>query len=259
MQEWEKALAEAVRLLHNARYVVALVGAGLSQESGIPTFRGPGGLWTRYGEPPMDGYQRFLRDPRAYWEEQLRQETAGPRAELMQAIAQARPNPGHLALVDLERRGVLKCTITQNVDNLHREAGSQRLIEIHGNRTLLRCISCGLRLPRKEFVVREIPPHCPECGGIIKGDGVMFGEPIPKEWLEACYAETARCDCMLLIGTSGTVYPAAGFPQIVKMRGGSLIEFNPLETHLTPLCDVVVRASAAVALPRLVQMLSAEG
>lgn len=256
MQEWEKAVEMAAQCIRRTRYVVALVGAGLSQESGIPTFRGPGGLWTRYGEPPMDGYQRFLRDPRAYWEEQMRQEKEGARAELLGAIAQAKPNPGHLALVDLERMGILQCTITQNVDNLHREAGSQRLIEIHGNRTLLRCVSCGLRLPRREFTIRELPPHCPECGGVIKGDGVMFGEPIPKKWLEECYMHTARCDCMLLIGTSGTVYPAAGFPQMVKMQGGSLIEVNPLETHLTPICDVVMRASAAVALPRLVSLLA---
>ncbi|MCS7207668.1 MAG: Sir2 family NAD-dependent protein deacetylase [Dehalococcoidia bacterium] len=257
MHEWEKAVLEAVQCLRASRYVVALVGAGLSRESGIPTFRGPDGLWTRYGEPPMDGYQRFLRDPRAYWEEQMRPDTEGPRAELARAIAQAKPNPGHFALVALERMGILRCTITQNVDNLHREAGSQRLIEIHGNRTFLRCIGCGLRVPRKEFVIKEIPPPCPECGGLIKGDGVMFGEPIPRAWLEACYEETAQCDCMLLVGTSGTVYPAAGFPQMVKMQGGRLIEINPLQTHLTPLCDVVVRASAAVALPRLVEMLSA--
>lgn len=256
MQGWEEALIAAARLVRQARYVVALVGAGLSKESGIPTFRGPGGLWTKYGEPPMDGYQRFLRDPKAYWEEQLAGEKEGPRAELLRALAQARPNPGHLALVDLERMGVLRCTITQNVDNLHREAGSRRLIEIHGNRTMLRCIACGLRVPRKEFPLTEIPPYCPMCGGLIKGDGVMFGEPIPREWLEACSAEIARCDCMLLIGTSGTVYPAAGFPYLVKAKGGALVEVNPQETHLTHLCDVVVRASAAVALPRLVALLS---
>src|SRR5207247_2559835 len=130
-----------------ARYVIALTGAGLSVESGIPPFRGPGGLWTRHGEPPMDGYQRFLKDPRRAWEERLN--PAGPMRELWEALAAARPNPGHQALVELEELGVLKCTITQNVDNLHRTAGSERLLEIHGNATLIRCIECVARYPRE--------------------------------------------------------------------------------------------------------------
>lgn len=232
---------------------MALVGAGLSVESGIPPFRGPGGLWTRFGEPPMDGYQRFLRDPASYWQEQLRQPAEGPAAEMRHAIEGARPNAGHFALVALERTGLLRYTITQNVDGLHVEAGSQRLVEIHGNRTKLRCIACGLRVPRDGFLIERLPPRCPECGSLIKGDGVMFGEPIPQRWLETCVEQASLCDCMLLVGTSGTVYPAAALPRMVRSRGGMLIEVNPLPTHLTHVCDLVLQGSAARVLPMLVE------
>src|SRR5579883_299481 len=130
-------LEAAAACLARARYAIALTGAGLSVESGIPPFRGPGGLWTRYGEPPMDGFQRFLRDPKGAWEERLN--PTGPMRELWATLARARPNPGHHALVELERLGVLKAVITQNVDDLHRAAGSVNLLEIHGNATLVRC------------------------------------------------------------------------------------------------------------------------
>src|SRR5438046_9923794 len=129
MQPIADALDAAAACSSRARYVVALTGGGLSVESGIPPFRGPGGLWTKHGEPPMDGYQRFLRDPRAVWEERLN--PSGPMRELWQALAEARPNPGHLALVELEALGVLKATVTQNVANLHGLDGSRRLLEAH--------------------------------------------------------------------------------------------------------------------------------
>jgi len=132
----DNAIARATDVLLRARYVIALTGAGLSVESGIPPFRGPGGLWTKYGEPPMNGYERFLADPKKAWADRL--EPRGPMRELWNALAQARPNPGHVALADLETLGVLKALITQNVDDLHRQAGSRRLLEIHGNATLIR-------------------------------------------------------------------------------------------------------------------------
>ncbi len=251
--EVEEAIDQAASIVLRSRHVVALVGAGLSVESGIPPFRGPGGLWTKYGEPDMLGYQRFLQDPLAWWQERL-SPTAGYR-ELAEALAQARPNPGHYALKEMEDLGLLHHIITQNIDNLHYAAGSRNVTEIHGNRTKLRCIECNARWPSDQFPLEELPPRCPHCGGLVKSDTVMFGEPIPRDVLEECVRQTALCDCMLLIGTSGVVYPAAGFPADVKMQGGKLIEFNPEETALTELCDVVVRAPAGVALPRLVERL----
>lgn len=239
----------AAEAIVRARHVVALTGAGLSVESGIPPFRGPGGLWTKHGEPPMDGYQRFLADPAKAWRERL--SPTGPMRELWATLRAAQPNPAHHALARLEEAGVLRCLITQNIDNLHRLAGSSRLAEIHGNATLIRCIQCVRRFAREDVSLQVLPPRCPACGGILKSDTVSFGEPIPPDVLDQCFEEVERCDCMLVAGTSATVYPAAQFPLDVKQRGGSLIEINLYESELTPYCFVSLRGSAAAVLPPL--------
>ena len=253
--ELEQAVEAAARLILNARHVVAMVGAGLSVESGIPPFRGPGGLWTKYGEPDMRGYERFMENPKQWWEERVSR--SGAYQELIDALSQAKPNPGHHALKELEDLGYLKHIITQNIDNLHQEAGSLAITEIHGNRTKLRCIGCNARWPLDQFPIEELPPSCPECGGVVKSDTVMFGEPIPRDALDECLRQTQVCDCMLLVGTSAVVYPAAGFPVDVKMNGGKLIEVNPGETPLTEMSDVVLRAPAGESLPLLAARLRA--
>lgn len=250
----DRAIADAARLIAEARHVVALVGAGMSAESGVPTFRGPDGIWTRYGEPDVSrDYDAFRADPRRWWQKRI--EGEGRLAELAVALETARPNPGHIALREMEEAGWLAHIITQNIDNLHRLAGSVRVTEIHGNRTRLRCVSCCSRWPLDEFPIDELPPHCPECGGIVKGDTVMFGEPIPKDALDACIDQTAKCDLMLLIGTSAVVYPAAQFPLDVLRYGGKLIEINTNVTPLSSLCEVVLRAPSGEALPAIVQRL----
>ena len=248
--DWERAVERAVELILSSSYVTALAGAGVSVESGIPPFRGPGGLWTRFGEPPMDGYQRFLADPKKWWEERIRRLETG---ELTQTIFKAQPNPGHYALAELERLGILKALITQNIDDLHNKAGSRNVLEIHGNIYKLRCLNCLSRFPLEGFNLSELPPRCPNCGGLVKSDTVMFGEPIPRDVLNRCLEEAERSDCMLVIGTSAVVYPAAGLPLIVKRNGGALIEVNPNETELSHLCDVIIRAPSGKALPRLVE------
>jgi NAD-dependent deacetylase len=144
-------IEHAAELMLGAKHLVALTGAGVSVESGIRPFRGPGGLWTEHGEPPMDGYQRFLADPKREWERMLKRE--GYLRGMYEAFETAKPNPGHYALADLERIGVLKYLITQNVDNFHRASGNKNVAEIHGNFLLLRCIDCGSRYNRE-----EIPP-----------------------------------------------------------------------------------------------------
>jgi NAD-dependent deacetylase len=250
-EELAQQLERAAETVAGASYVIALVGAGLSKESGIPTFRGGDGLWDKYGEPPMNDYQRFMDNPKQWWEERL--SASGAYKELMEALAQAKPNPGHYALRDLEEMGFLKHIITQNIDNLHQLAGSTALTEIHGNRTKMRCIQCHRRWPREEFRSEEVPPRCPDCGGLVKGDTVMFGEPIPPDALESCYREAQRADCVLLIGTSAVVYPAAEFPVIAYRRGARLVEVNPQETPLSELCVAVLRAPSGQVLPRLVE------
>jgi NAD-dependent deacetylase len=248
-------LDAAARCLVDARYVIALTGAGLSVESGIPPFRGPNGLWTRYGEPPMNGYERFLADPKKAWEERLN--PSGPMRELWQALADAAPNPGHRALVELEELGILRATISQNVDNQHRLAGTARLLEIHGNATLIRCIECVTRYEREAIDFAELPPRCPRCEGILKSDTVSFGEPIPPDVLEACFEQAESADCMLVAGTSATVYPAAQFPIAVHQRGGDLIEVNPYESEVTALCRHALRGPAGEVLPEIVSRVRA--
>ena len=243
---------EAARILLESRYVIALTGAGLSVESNIPPFRGPGGLWTKYGEPPLDGYQRFIADPAGEWRKRLNPE--GPMKGLAETLAAAVPNAGHRALVELEGLEILRSLVTQNIDNLHRAAGHQAVLEIHGNATLLRCLGRGRRFDRKAVRVdrENLPPRCPDCGGIIKGDTVQFGEPIPPDVLEACVDEARRADCCLVAGTSATVYPAAQIPLDVLGRGGRLVEVNLYESELTPLCAISLRGPGTSTLTELV-------
>ena len=249
------AMDRAVDLLTSSRYVIAMTGAGASVESGIPPFRGPGGLWTKHGEPPMDAYQRFLADPKGYWQERLK----APN-EVIQALAQAQPNAGHAAMVELEQIGILRYLITQNIDNLHRAAGHQELAEIHGNAQLLRCIGCSQRFIKEAIVItlNDLPPRCPTCDGIVKADTVHFGEPIPPEVLQECFHETRQADCMLVAGTSALVYPAASFPQMVKQHGGALIEVNLYDTPLTPLVDCSLQGPFGEILPTLVEQVRAK-
>jgi NAD-dependent deacetylase len=248
----EEAIRHAARLLLAAHYATALTGAGISVESGIPPFRGPGGLWTKYGEPPMNGYERFLENPKRAWEERL--SPTGPGAILRETVAAAVPNPGHYACVGLEEMGLLQCLITQNIDNLHRRAGSCKLAEIHGNSTLVRCIRCTLRVPFDDISLELLPPPCPNptCQGILKIDTVAFGEPIPSDVLEQCRQAAERSDCMLVAGTSAIVYPAAWFPLQVRENGGTLIEVNLYESELTPLCAVSLRGKSGELLPQIV-------
>jgi NAD-dependent deacetylase len=246
------SIERASDLILSAEYVVALTGAGVSVESGIRPFRGPGGLWTERGEPSMDGWTRFKRDPKSYWE---RRTDPKRRGSLGRSLYDAEPNPGHLALAEMEGMGLIKALITQNIDNLHIEAGSVNVLEIHGNSKKLRCIECNARILREGFDLSVLPPRCPSCGGVVKGDTVMFGEPIPAEVLRGCFEETERSDCMLVVGTSGAVVPAASLPFTVKRKGGTLVEVNPLQSELSYLCDVCVRAPSGEALPLLVSCL----
>jgi len=246
------AISEATTLIKKSKYVTALTGAGVSVESGIRPFRGPGGLWTEFGEPPMDGYRRFEEDPEKYWEEML---DSARVSRFGSGFQEARPNPSHYAFAKLEAMGVLRSLITQNIDNLHFEAGSVKVLEIHGNLHKLRCVVCGARFPRQNFDLSILPPKCPSCGGVVKDDVVMFGEPIPKEVLRACLEEANRSDCMIVAGTSAIVYPAAGLPVTVKEMGGTIIEINPLKSELTEICDVSIRAPSGEAMPALVEKL----
>ena len=250
---YESALRAAAAVLRRSLHPVALTGAGLSAESGIPTYRGPDGIWSKFGEPTIDGWDLFCEDPEAWWKHAIEHRVGG--SAFSEAIDAAVPNPGHYAMADLEHMGRLAHVITQNIDNLQQVAGSRHITEIHGNRAKVRCMSCGLRQRLESVNLDVLPPSCPECGGVQKNDTVMFGEPIPKDALDECYRQAFLADVFLTVGTSAVVYPAAEFPVMAKRRGVPLIEINPEETALSDIADIVVRAPSGIAVPRLVELL----
>lgn len=247
------ALRHAATLLRRSKYAVALVGAGLSAESGIPTYRGTGGVWTKFGEPTIDGWDLLQDDPEAWWRHAIEHKVGG--SDFSDAIDRAVPNNGHYALTDLEHMGRLAHVITQNIDNLQHVAGSRQVTEIHGNRFKVRCMECGMRDRLETTPLDRLPPLCTECGGVLKNDTVMFGEPIPRDILDECYRHSLAADAFLTIGTSAVVYPAADFPVLAKRRGAPLIEINPEETPLSEIADVVIRGPSGLVLPALVDLL----
>jgi NAD-dependent deacetylase len=237
-------IQRTAELLVNARQVVALTGAGISVESGIPPFRGKGGLWEKFDPMEVAHIDAFLNDPETVWNLLIK--------EMKTVLDMARPNAGHIGLVDLERLGVLQTVITQNVDGLHQMAGSSDVIEFHGNFAWQRCLDCSRSIKTAALDLSRIPPRC-QCGGILRPDCVFFGEMIPHEALIRSQQLSAACDVMLVIGTSATVQPAASMPLIAKDNGAEIIEINPEPTPLTArISDLPLMSAAARLMPRLV-------
>jgi len=263
----QEIIKKSAKLISGNPRVVALTGAGVSAESGITTYRDAGGIWDRYPEGSSGGIMAVL----ANHPEDAPQILMG----FINGIKTARPNPGHMALADLEKMGYLKSVITQNVDNLHREAGNSRVMEMHGNIYRLRCIKCNNKkiLERQEFFemmtqlikkmdrfsLRDIMTNFPlcSCGGNTRPDGVAFGEPVQQ--LKEATAEAMSCDLMLILGTSGVVYPAAAMPAHAKSQGAFLIEINPMRSALTEQCDLFIEGKTGDILPRIVSDLKGGG
>ena len=250
------SVQRAAEMIARSDYAVAMTGAGMSVESGIPPFRGADGLWTRYGTPPMDAYSRFKADPQGYWHREMNREIDEHILELRSALAAAKPHAGHRALASMVRAGGLRSVITQNIDGLDERAGITELVEIHGNRSRLRCTVCSARRPLGGFVLDGPPAPCGDCGGAVKYDTVMFGEPVPEDTMSEARRQTGLADCMVAIGTSATVRPASGLLWIAKSNGARIIEVNPNETKLTPIVDLAVRGKASEAIPMLAEAVS---
>lgn len=239
-------------LLAGARRGLALTGAGVSAESGIPTFRGEGGVWTRYDPVKVASIDAFLEDPAAYW--RVSRERGGI------ALA-ARPNPGHFALAALEARGMFAAIVTQNTDGLHQDSGCRRVIEVHGSSRTVQCLDCGSREPRAEVQARleiEMPPHCRVCGGaFLKPTVVLFGEPMPVPAVQEAFALAREADVMLVIGSSLVVHPAADIPLAAVRAGAHLIIVNAEPTPLDSLAEVVIHGRSGEVLPEIVSCLDA--
>lgn len=240
------ALAEALR---GARSVAALTGSGVSAESGVPTFReAQTGLWERFDPQRLATPEAFARTPALVWE------WYEWRREL---VSRAEPNPGHRALADLERLVPRLTLVTQNVDGLHRRAGSRAVIELHGNILRTRCSGCGE--PAEDHPADEKPPPCPRCGALLRPDVVWFGEMLPPGSMEAASEVARGCDLFLCVGTSGVVYPAAALPFEALEAGATVVEVNPEETPLSPHADHALRGRAGEILPALVETLRSGG
>lgn len=241
---------EAAKLLARSRFAIAFTGAGISAESGVPTFRGFNGLWKRHRPEELATPEAFRKDPHLVWSFYRWR---------MGLIRKAKPNGAHYALAELEEMGILKAVITQNVDDLHREAGTKNLIELHGNIFRVRCTSCTYRENLKEsgrlgeFLKEKDLPKCPLCGSLLRPDVVWFGEPLPRKALEKAFQLAERADLVLVIGTSGVIYPAAYIPQIVKETGGKVIEVNTEESGVTPIADVFLRGKAGEVMGELME------
>lgn len=237
-----------IGLLRSARWVTVLTGAGISAESGVPTFRdAQTGLWSKFRPEELASPQAFARNPKLVWDWYTWRR---------QLVANAQPNPGHLALVELERRVPHFTLLTQNVDGLHQRAGSgfrYPVIELHGN--ISRVICSGVRHPVDIWDEDgEIPPLCPQCGSRLRPDVVWFGESLPAEALDAAWEAASGCDLFFSIGTSGIVEPAASLPAIALNRSTPVIEINPEPTPLTPYASAVISSPAGEVLPQLVKL-----
>ena len=238
-------IEHAADILSKAKSAVALTGAGISVESGIPPFRGKGGLWEKIDPMKVAHIDAFLDDPETVWKLLIK--------DMKTLLDTARPNPGHTGLVDLERLGILKTVITQNVDGLHQMAGNSDVIEFHGNFAWQSCLDCNQSIKTSQVDLTQMPPRC-SCGGILRPDCVFFGEMIPHDALIRSQRVSAACDAMLVIGTSALVQPAATMPLIAKDNGAVIIEINPEPTPLTSrISDLPLLGGAGSIMPRLIE------
>ncbi|MFQ5695078.1 MAG: NAD-dependent deacetylase [Terriglobia bacterium] len=232
------------RWLADAKRVAVLTGAGISKESGLPTFRGAEGLWRRHRPEQLATPEAFARDPRLVWEWYEWRRSV---------VARAQPNAGHRALAGLENRAPHFTLITQNVDGLHERAGSRRLLKLHGDLWTLRCLGCGAESANRQVPLPELPPRC-ACGALLRPSVVWFGEALPRAPLEQALQAARQAQVFLVIGTSAVVRPAASLPLLAKQAGARVVEINPEETPLTPVADASLRGPAAEVLPRLVEV-----
>lgn len=231
-----------IELLRADARTVVLTGAGISAESGVPTFRGDDGLWSKYNPAELASMAAFKRDPKLVWEWYLYRRSV---------ISKAEPNPGHKTLAEMDKRLSDFALVTQNVDNLHRLAGSERVIELHGNIWRNKCVNCDTPLGQVDIDPDSIP-RC-ACGGFVRPDVVWFGEPLPREALETAIEKSGDAKLFFSIGTLAVVFPAADLPILAKKSGAYLVEINPESTALTPYADEVFSGKSGEVLPTMWQ------
>lgn len=232
--------------LSSATAVAVLTGAGISAESGVPTFRGQEGLWKKFRPEELANFDAFIKNPDLVWE------WYSYRRKL---IAEVKPNPGHSALAEMETLFPEFVVITQNIDNLHQRAGSRKVYELHGNIERNYCIKCGRQYRNEELLLESTAPRCTTCNGLIRPDVVWFGELLPADQYELAEKAARKADLFFSVGTSAIVFPAASLPLIAKESGAYLIEVNLERTPLSDVADEVLLGKAGEILPQLVDAL----
>lgn len=255
MSREDMTAGRIVALIGSARRIAVLTGAGMSAESGIPTFRGDrNGLWARFDPMALATKEAYYRDKALVW---------GWYRWRMALVAQAQPNAGHVAIARLQSLFEQLDVVTQNVDDLHERAGTRDVVHVHGSLFAIRCLEChephagGPPDPSAavEPSLRVEPPACTHCGAPVRPGVVWFGESLPEAAWESAVAAVSHCDALLVVGTSGVVHPAAGLPELARRRSKPVVEINPEETAISRLANVSWRVSAAVGLPALVESL----
>ncbi len=235
-------------ILSNAKHVVILTGAGISSESGIPTFRGEEGLWQKFRPEELANFNAFMDNPK------LVSEWYNYRRNIINKV---KPNAAHHTLVEFESVFPYITVITQNVDGLHQKAGSSHVIELHGNIYRNYCIECGKRYDYVKLDTRNGAPACEECSGLIRPDVVWFGETLPMDAIQDAQQHAASADVMFSVGTSAVVYPAADLPRAAKTHDAYLIEINPEPTDISMIADETIHNKAGEALPVLLKQYKA--
>jgi NAD-dependent deacetylase len=237
--------AKLLQTIEKTSYICVLTGAGISAESGIATFRGQNGLWSKYRPEDLANEQAFCANPDYVWRwYQSRRET----------VASAQPNPGHLALVRIEAVANRFTLVTQNVDGLHQAAGSKNVIELHGNIRINRCMQCGSESSMDEATYQGKVPLCP-CGGILRPGVVWFGENLPETAIIRSIQAAQECDLFMTVGTSALVYPAASLPEMALRRNIPVVEINPEETPFSRFATFSIRSNAGGILPQIAEAL----
>jgi len=242
----KETISKLKKFVSTSDHIVAFTGAGFSAESGISTFRGAGGLWSKYDPSIYADINVFMQDSTYYWN--------FFRDERYPVIKKAKPNDGHYALVELEKRGKLYRVITQNIDGLHRVAGQSDVIELHGNTRKVNCLNCDKTYTMDEaykILQKELPPRC-SCGGVLKPGTILFGEPLPQVALDMAMLASKNCDMFLVLGSSLVVYPAASMPKIAKRNGATLVIINIDPTPLDDTADLVINGSSSKVLSALI-------
>ena len=247
-------IEEVAADLHKAQRIIAFTGAGVSEESGIPTYRDKGGLWTKYDPNKYASIDGFENDPSYYWN--FFKDSRKPILE------NAKPNPAHIALAKLEEMDKLKWVITQNIDGLHHAAGSKNVIELHGTTRTFRCKDCNKQYTLESVNKRietELPPLCDECVGVIRPNVIFFGEMLPSDAINLAFLEAEKADFVIAIGSSLIVYPAAQVPIIAKQAGAKLFVLNTEPVEMDAYADYVIYGKAGEIMPKILEKMEEGG